>query len=47
MNEIIKIIQNVGFPIAITCYLLIRMEDKLNKLTQSIDALAKSINNIR
>lgn len=33
-------IANVGFPIAISCYLLIRIESKLSELTKSITDLS-------
>ncbi|WAW14387.1 YvrJ family protein [Peptostreptococcus equinus] len=41
--NIIKIIENVGFPIAITMYLLIRMEGKIDQLSDSIKGLTKII----
>lgn len=40
-------IANVGFPIAVTTYLLVRIEGKLNLLTQSITELTKSIMNLK
>lgn len=43
MEEIIAQISNVGFPIAITCYLLVRIENKLTELTSSINELSKNI----
>ena len=43
LHELIKLVQNVGFPIAVSCYLLIRMEGKIDKLTKSIDMLTLSI----
>lgn len=42
-QSLITVIQNVGFPIAISVYLLVRMEAKLDKLSNCILALAKSI----
>lgn len=43
MEEMIMQISNVGFPIAITCYLLVRIEGKLTDLTKSIYELSKII----
>ena len=43
MENIVNIIANFGFPIALSCYLLIRLEAKLERLTESINALALSI----
>ncbi|NLM33811.1 MAG: YvrJ family protein [Clostridiales bacterium] len=40
MEELIKAIANVGFPIAVAAYLLIRIEGKIDKLTTSINQLA-------
>ncbi|WP_071162424.1 YvrJ family protein [[Clostridium] dakarense] len=37
------LIANVGFPIAVSMYLLIRIEGKLSHLTDSINELAKNI----
>lgn len=43
MENIVNIIANFGFPIALSCYLLIRLEGKLERLTESINALATNI----
>lgn len=40
MEELIKAVANVGFPIAVAAYLLIRIEGKIDKLTTSINQLA-------
>ena len=47
MDEYIQIISNVGFPIAITLYLLTRFEKKLEKLDKSIMKLEDTINELR
>ena len=41
------LIANVGFPIAISMYLLIRIEGKLTILTDSINELSKNILHMR
>ncbi len=43
MEEFTKLITNVGFPIAITVYLLVRFESKLDKLTDCITNLSSVI----
>ncbi len=42
-EDIQFLIANVGFPIALSMYLLIRIEGKLVGLSDSIDKLAMSI----
>lgn len=46
-DEIVNLISNLGFPIAISLYLLIRIEGKLEGLTISINNLSQSINSIK
>lgn len=43
MDEIINIISNIGFPMAISLYLLVRIEGKLENLTLSINQLSQTI----
>ena len=43
MEEIYTNIANLGFPIVISIYLLVRIEGKLNQLTESINALSNTI----
>ena len=40
MEEFAKIVANVGFPIAVAAYLLIRIEGKLDNLSTSINQLS-------
>lgn len=47
MEEIVDLISNMGFPIAISLYLLIRIEGKLESLTISINNLSQTINSIK
>lgn len=37
--DLISLISNMGFPIAITAYLLIRLEKQLTNLSSSINTL--------
>lgn len=47
MDEVVSLIGNVGFPIAVSIYLLIRIEGKLENLTTSINNLSVVINNAK
>ncbi|MFL0248111.1 YvrJ family protein [Candidatus Clostridium stratigraminis] len=40
MEDLLKSIANVGFPIAVAAYLLIRIEGKLDSLSSSINQLS-------
>ncbi|MEL5900180.1 YvrJ family protein [Clostridium sporogenes] len=42
-DEIMMLISNVGFPIAVATYLLVRIEDRLSNLTNSFNKLSKTI----
>ena len=46
MQEIISAISQVGFPIAISVYLLVRFEKKLETLTKSINELNNQIKDL-
>lgn len=43
MGDLVTLITNVGFPIAVASYLLIRFENKIDILSQSISALSNVI----
>lgn len=43
MTSLTSFIANVGFPIAVAAYLLIRIESKLVKLTEAITELRECI----
>ncbi|WP_123054639.1 YvrJ family protein [Clostridium sp. JN-1] len=45
-NDLVSMIGNVGFPIAVSVYLLVRLESKLEVLTSSINNLSNVINNL-
>jgi hypothetical protein len=47
MNELMDLVANIGFPIAVSLYLLIRIEGKLENLTNSINNLAQTINSMK
>lgn len=43
MEELVMIIGNWGFPIGVSIYLLVRIEGKLEHLTESIRRLSDAI----
>ncbi len=44
MDELITMIANIGFPIVVSIYLLVRIEEKLDLLSNSILELSNVIN---
>lgn len=47
MDTIVTLIGNVGFPIAVSIYLLVRIEAKLETLTTSINGLSSAIDQLK
>ncbi|MDW5298667.1 MAG: YvrJ family protein [Sedimentibacter sp.] len=43
MEDLLNLVGNFGFPIAVTAYLLVRIESKLTQLTESIHELTTAI----
>lgn len=43
MEDLLNLIGNVGFPIAVSAYLLIRVESQLGQLTRAIGELREAI----
>lgn len=41
-TELLGFIGNVGFPIAVAAYLLMRLEGKMDKLTEAVNALKEA-----
>ena len=39
ISELVELITNIGFPMAVSTYLLIRLEKQLNSLSSSINKL--------
>jgi hypothetical protein len=46
VEEFLGQISNIGFPIALSVYLLVRLEGKMERLSESINELAKTIGTI-
>ncbi|WP_078392807.1 YvrJ family protein [Shouchella patagoniensis] len=47
MEDWVTLVSNVGFPIAVASYLLVRLEPVVKELQQSIAGLAHVIENER
>jgi len=45
-EQLIKIISDVGFPIAVSLYLLLRIEKKLDEITKALATLDKTITSV-
>ncbi|HCL4436572.1 TPA: YvrJ family protein [Clostridium botulinum] len=45
-EQLIKIVSDVGFPIAVSLYLLLRIEKKLDEITKALTILDKTITSI-
>lgn len=43
MEELFSQVANLGFPIIVSIYLLVRVEGKLDELTKSIHELSSTI----
>lgn len=43
LDEILSLIANTGFPIVVASYFILRMEEKLDKLTETIATLSHTI----
>ena len=43
MDQILGFVANVGFPIVLSGYLLVRIEGKLDDLSRSIQELARAV----
>ncbi len=43
MQDLLNLVGNVGFPIAVSIYLLIRVESKLGELSKAIGELREAI----
>ena len=43
MDDVIALIANLGFPIAVSIFLLVRIEGKMDELTASVKELSQAI----
>ncbi len=42
-DELVKLISNVGFPAAVSLYLLVRLDKRLQELTEAFSELTKTL----
>lgn len=47
MDQWIPLIGNVGFPVVVAMYLLMRIESKLDRLTTAIDVLSQTVTTLQ
>lgn len=47
LSQIVHLLGNFGFPVAISVYLLFRFEKRFEELESAIDELSESAKNIR
>ena len=45
MESLTNLVSNVGFPIAITVFMLIKMDNSFKELSESVKSLTKEIKN--
>jgi hypothetical protein len=45
--DLVSFIGNVGFPIAVAAYLLLRLETKMDKLTEAVVALKEATTRLK
>lgn len=43
MDEVVGVIERVGFPVAVAAFVLFRMNGKFDKLRESIEKLIRSL----
>ena len=43
LNQMLTAAANYSFPMMVSCYLLVRMENKIDQLSANIDALTRVI----
>ena len=43
LDQMLTAAANYGFPMLVSCYLLVRMENKIDQLSANIDALTRVI----
>lgn len=46
MEELVPIIANLGFPIVVALYLLVRVENKIATLEKTMDEVLKAISKL-
>ncbi|HHZ13378.1 MAG: YvrJ family protein [Clostridiales bacterium] len=47
MEQVLGLVANLGFPIVVSVYLLVRIENRMESLTESIHQLAEAVATIK
>jgi hypothetical protein len=47
VEQVLGMIANLGFPIVISVYLLVRIENRMENLTESIQSLTRAISEMK
>lgn len=47
MEQVLGMIANMGFPIVISVYLLVRIENRMESLSESIQSLTRAISEMK
>jgi hypothetical protein len=47
MEQVLGLVANLGFPIVVSVYLLVRIENRMESLTESIHRLAEAVATIK
>jgi hypothetical protein len=47
LDEFLSAVANIGFPIAVAGYLLIRIERKIEDLTKGVNELSKAVEDLK
>ena len=47
MEQMLGLVANLGFPIVVSVYLLVRIENRMENLTESIHQLAKAVTTLK
>ncbi|HHT64940.1 MAG: YvrJ family protein [Caldicoprobacterales bacterium] len=47
LEQVLGMIANMGFPIVISVYLLVRIENRMENLSQSIQSLTRAISEMK
>ncbi|MBF8984652.1 YvrJ family protein [Lutibacter sp. B2] len=47
MEDFMAAVANIGFPIAVAGYLLIRVEKKIDDLTKGVNELSKAVEDLK
>jgi len=47
MEQMLSLVSNMGFPIVVSIYLLVRVESRIQELARSINELAQAVASLK